>query len=437
MEITILKNEKTVKWIVGVLRFALGAVFIFSGFVKAIDPWGTIYKITEYLSVLGFESQLSLTIFFTFSLAIFEFVIGVLLFAGCYRRVAPLLGLLSMVVMLPLTLYIAVTDNIADCGCFGDAVHLSNWATFWKNIAITAGLVYLLIYNKRLINIYGVAVQWGVIAFSFVFVGIILLEGYFNQPLLDFRPFKIGTTLAEYEIDSEEAEYKFIYKKGDVIKEFSMDSIPDDDWEFVDRVSVSGDAGFDSNAVHISVDGEDITSDVITGEGDQIILLFPDLDNVEISYTFAINEIYDLAKAHDVDFVALTSSDDDAIEEWRDLSMAAYDMYLIDDSVLKQIARGNPAIVYLKDGIIQWKRTLQSISVKQFEKDAIDMNLIVKKSDNKKSLYLYTGFYLFFMIFLLIINRMHKVFKIKEYLIKENQNKSVPLHSDKKEINQK
>ena len=112
-------------------------------------------------------------------------------------------------------------------------------------------------------------------------------------------------------------------------------------------------------------------------------------------------------------------------------------MYLIDDSVLKQIARGNPAIVYLKDGIIQWKRTLQSISVKQFEKDAIDMNLIVKKSDNKKTLYSYTGLYLFFMIFLLIINRTHKVFKIKEYLIKENQNKSVPLHSDKKEINQK
>lgn len=436
MEIAILKNNKTIKCIVGVLRLFLGAVFIFSGFVKAIDPWGTFYKITEYFSAFGWDGLLSLATFFTFALAIFEFVMGVLLFAGCYRRVAPLLVLLSMAIMLPLTFYIAVTDCVADCGCFGDAVHLSNWATFWKNVVITAGLIFLLRYNKKLINFYGIAVQWVVVAFSFVFVVSILLEGYFNQPLLDFRPFNVGTPLIENEAENQEEEYKFIYKKDDITKEFSVDSLPGDDWEFVDRVGMSG-YEFDSNSVHISIDGEDITSEVISGEGEQIILLFPDLDDVEISYTFTINEIYDLAKANNVDFVALTSAGDEAIAEWRDLSMAAYDMYLIDDSVLKQIARGNPAIIYLKDGVIQWKRTLQSISVKQFEKDAIDMNTIVKKSDDKKTLYSYTGLYLFLMILLLIINRTHKVFKIKEYLIKENQNKSVPLHSDKKEINQK
>ena len=437
MEITILKNEKFLKWTTGVLRVLAGAVFIFSGFVKAIDPWGTFYKINEYLTVLGLDGLLSLSTFFSFALAIFEFVLGVLLLAGCYRRVAPLLLLLSMLVMLPLTLYIAVTGNVADCGCFGDAVHLSNWATFWKNVVLTAILVYLLIYNKKLINFYGVAVQWVVVLFSFVFALTVLSEGYFSQPLLDFRPFKTGTKLVPANDEEDDAEYRFVYEKDGVVKEFGMDSIPGDDWNFVERINLSGDSETDINGLHVSMDGEDITEDVILNEGDQIILLFPDLDEVEISYTFAINEIYDLAKAHGVDFIGLTSANDEAIAEWRDLSMAAYDMYLIDDSVLKQIARGNPAIVYLRDGVIIWKRALQSLSVQQFEQDAIEMNLIVKDRDSAKVLFSYAGIFVLLMILLLAVNRSHKVFKFKEYLDKENQNKTVPLQSDKKETNQK
>lgn len=144
-----------------------------------------------------------------------------------------------------------------------------------------------------------------------------------------------------------------------------------------------------------------------------MILLFPNLDDVDISYTFVINEMYDLAQSHGVNFLALTSADDATISDWKDLSMAAYQMYTIDDSVLKQIARGNPAVVYVNNGVIVWKRSLQSIPISQFENDMNDMSAIHRPLDDKKTLWSDITLYLGLMLALLAINRTHKLFKIK------------------------
>ncbi|MEF9923810.1 MAG: DoxX family protein [Muribaculaceae bacterium] len=424
-------NKKRCRWIVAILRLFIGSVFIFSGFVKGIDPWGSIYKFAEYISSFGFSNFEPFLLFMAMSVAIFEFIFGVFVLLGCYRKIAPMLLLIVMFVMLPLTFYISITDNVNDCGCFGDAIVISNWATFIKNIFITLALVYLCFYNKRLKNIYGVSVQWLVCLFTFSYIMVICFIGYFYQPLIDFRPYKVGTKIAstlEEEINSD--NYLFVYEKDGIKKDFSMDSLPDETWNFVERKEIKSHSLPKIEGISIFENDEDITSKVLSSEGEQIILLFPNLKEVDISSTYMINEICDFAKTYGINVIGLTSASKNAIAEWNDLSMASYKLYVIDDSELKAIARGNPAIVYVKDGIIEWKQSLQSISSERLLSEANTFSQIIEKADNGKVLTYINIAYIISLTILLLINRTHKVIKFKAPTGKKNQNKDVNLQQN-------
>ncbi|WP_301904450.1 MauE/DoxX family redox-associated membrane protein, partial [uncultured Duncaniella sp.] len=135
--------------LVWLFRILVGATFIVSGFAKSIDPWGSFYKISEYFDVWGWDIPHALVVLGAFALGCSEFVLGCLLFFGCYRRVGVWLMMLMMCFMLPLTLYIAIASPVADCGCFGDFLVISNNATFVKNIFLTLMLVYLIMFNAR------------------------------------------------------------------------------------------------------------------------------------------------------------------------------------------------------------------------------------------------------------------------------------------------
>ena len=180
-----------------VLRLLVGAVFVLSGFAKAIDPWGTVYKLADYVGILHLESFAPLVTFGAFALPVVETVLGVFILLGLYRRFAPILLTAMMAVMTLLTFYLAVTDRMADCGCFGEVIVLSNWATFLKNVVLMAATIVLLKYNRRAKNVYGVGVQWVVWALTMMFTMMIEYYGYVYQPMLDFRPFKVGTKLYE------------------------------------------------------------------------------------------------------------------------------------------------------------------------------------------------------------------------------------------------
>ncbi|MDE7475120.1 MAG: DoxX family membrane protein, partial [Duncaniella sp.] len=135
--------------LVWLCRLLVGGTFVLSGFVKSIDPWGSFYKIAEYIDVWGLDIPSSFEVLGAFALGGFEFVAGFLVMFGCYRRAGVWLLLLMMAFLLPLTLYIVVADPVADCGCFGDFIILSNTATFVKNIVLTLLLVYLALFNTR------------------------------------------------------------------------------------------------------------------------------------------------------------------------------------------------------------------------------------------------------------------------------------------------
>lgn len=189
------RHPKLIIWITWLLRIAVGGTFIFSGFVKAIDPWGTLYKLEEYLNVMGLPLWHSIVVAGTFLLCSVEFVAGTMLLAGCYRKSSPWIVFAIMCVMLPLTLWIAVANPVADCGCFGDFLIISNWATFWKNVALMAGVIWLLKFNRYSRCIISPALQWIAFLATLIFIGYIEVEGYLFQPLIDFRPYKVGGPL--------------------------------------------------------------------------------------------------------------------------------------------------------------------------------------------------------------------------------------------------
>ena len=416
------KGEKWCKVLTTLMRLVVGGVFIFSGFTKAVDPWGTCYKITDYLNAMGLESWTSTALIIAVALAALEFVLGMCLALGTYRRSSPIIALLLLLVMTPLTLWLAVTDAVRDCGCFGDALHLSNWATFGKNLLLLLGSIYLLLFNTSLRGIYGPAVQWIVSGLSFALVMGVAYYGYFYQPLIDYRPYPVGTQLVssvvEDDDEASEDDFIFIYSKDGVEHEFTIDSLPDeeDGWEYVTRYhanrphgKVIMQNGNANNSIAImDQDGNDVTVDVLGSNRRMVLLLFPDLDQVGVVNSFALNELTDAALVADAEVVGLTPATQEQIAQWQDVSMASYPIYNMDDSELKMVARGNPAVVYLEDGAIKWKRTLSSLDNVEQPVELSDMG---NDYDADKILTSLMLTFLAALLAVLVVNRSHLVIK--------------------------
>ncbi len=415
------KGEKWCQWLTVLMRLTVGGVFIFSGFTKGVDPWGTYYKITDYLMAMGLDSWAGTALFIAVALAALEFMLGVAIAVGAYRRSSLLLALLLMLVMTPVTLWLAVTNAVPDCGCFGDALHLSNWATFGKNLLLVLGIIYLLMFNKSLRGVYGPAVHWMVMAVSFAFIMAVAYYGYFVQPLIDYRPYPVGTPLvsqaAEESDEQGEDDFIFVYSRDGQEQEFSIDSLPDEDdgWEYVTRYHARRPKGRviyqgadDHGIAIIGQDGENVTDELLADSHRTLLLLFPDLPQVSGAESFTMNEIADAAFVNGTSIIGLTPATAQEIEHWKDYSMATYPIYNMDDSELKMIARGNPAVVYLRDGVISWKRTLSSLNDVEMPNNFGELETDYDPDAIMTTLLL---IYLAALLGVLVLNRSHLVFK--------------------------
>lgn len=347
------------------LRLCVGAVFIMSGLVKMIDLWGFVFKIEEYLAVWHLSQPRTIVFMAAMFISGYEFVLGVLLAMGCYKRVAPWGLMLTMAVMLPLTAYLWVADPVSDCGCFGDFWKISNAATFWKNVAITVALGLLLKWNARLKeSLFNPAIQWMVGAWVSLYAIIIGLYGYNAQPMADFRAFPVGTPLVA-EGNGDDGGFMLLYEKDGERKAFSLDALPDSTWEFVDRVPMADGGNGKVNGGDFAVfddNGNDVTSDVIGGEGMQLLLVVPEPRRAGVTFSYAVNEIYEYADSVGIPFVALLGTTTDGLSRWRDNAMADYQCYSVDDTQLKELSRGNVSLVILKDGKVESKTTLSSMN---------------------------------------------------------------------------
>lgn len=351
---------------VWLFRILTGVTFIVSGLSKMIDVWGFVYKIEQYLAVWEMPQPRSLVLAVAMALSGIEFLLGFFMATGCYKRTSAWLMSLIMLGMLPLTLYIWIADPVSDCGCFGDFLVISNFATFLKNVALAAMLVYLLFNNHKVSGLFTAYSQWLVAFVAFLYILAIGLFGYHVQPLIDFRPYKVGTPLLgdDSPADAEE-QFVFIYEKEGERHEFGEDELPDSTWTFVDRKE-AGNVARDDRAFAVFDGDDDVTAEVLAPDSLQVLLLIPELDNIDVSSTYLINEMNRYVESRGGKMTGIVGGDDEELEYWRDISMASYDLFTAESTAIKEIARGNVAVVYLKDGIIQWKRSLNSIDSDTF-----------------------------------------------------------------------
>lgn len=350
------------------MRVIVGAVFIVSGIAKLIDLWGTVFKIEDYMAVWGIDVPRTVVMMGGLALSTFEFSAGLLLLGGCYRRVVTWGLMACMSFMLPLTLYIWIADPVSDCGCFGDFWIISNGATFFKNVVLTAMIVYLMKYNKRVGGLFSAPIQWIVGTVILFYCISVALIGYNIQPMVDFRQFKVGEPLLDDVADESAENIVFRYSRDGVIKDFGAYELPDesDGWTFVERVEPER-RDTRQLAVYDPSTGDDVTMDYLVGADSLLLLVIPEPARADLSYTYTINELADRVMMDGGSFVALLATGDRGIERWKDHSMASYPCLEVDDTQLKELSRGVMSMVWVTDDTIRWKRTVASINLDKTE----------------------------------------------------------------------
>lgn len=346
-----------------VCRFSLALVFVFSGFVKAVDPLGTLYKIQDYLAAFGWTEYFPdfLPFLVAILLGIVEFCLGVYLFFGIRRKITPRALVLVMAFMTPLTLWLAIDNPVSDCGCFGDAVTLSNWQTFWKNVFLLIGAVTVLKWRRRIFPLVTTRLDWVIGLYSFLFVFVLTCYCYYRLPLFDFRPYYVGANIRKgMEIpEGEKAtvyETLFVMEKGGVQKEFVTDNYPDSTWTFVDTRLVVKEEGYEPPIKDFFIlrqeDGEDITEQILNDDNYTFLLIAHQLNMADDSNIDLINELYDYSLEHGYSFYCLTSSTDEDILKWQDSTGAEYPFCLADNTMLRTMIRSNPGLMLLKNGTV-------------------------------------------------------------------------------------
>ncbi len=340
-------------------RYLGGIVFIFSGFVKAIDPVGSQIKFSDYLSAAGVAMDDRILLVAAMLLCALEFITGIMLITGSFYRIAVYLYSFFMVVFTPLTLILAIYEPVSDCGCFGDAIHLTNWETFFKNVLLFAiALVLLKTLRKYSPPQGSFSINIMLAGSTLIFFFLFMAYNIRYLPVMDFRPYKTGTSIPESMTVPENAPHDvfditLIYEKDGIRREFSLDNYPEGDttWRFVDQRSILVSRGYvpPVKDFHIStIEGREITDYLLYDTGYSILMISHNLDkankkDLERGFATGFNLAYS-----DISFYVVTSTTRQATEKY----LNGLQFCTADGTLLKTIIRSNPGYLLLKDGTI-------------------------------------------------------------------------------------
>ena len=387
--------------VVNVCRFVLAATFIFSGYVKAIDPLGTLYKLKDYAAAMSLNGLLPdwVLVGVAIALGALEFALGVFMLFAVRRHVVSRIMLAFMAAMTVLTLWIFVADPVKDCGCFGDALKLTNGETLLKNIVLSACAALVAWRPVDMARFISRSNQWIVRYYTVAYIVITSVYCLYTLPIFDFRPYHVGKNIKQgMEIpegaEQPEFESTFLLRKNGETREFTLDNYPDSTWEYVDTRTVQTKKGYEP-PIHdfalTSCDtGEDITEQVLTKKGYTFLLVSPRLAVADDSNFGDIDQIYEYAEENGADFYCVTASANDEIERWRDLTGAEYQFCNADETTLKTMIRSNPGLMLLKDGTIigKWSHNalpqtddltapLQQLTIGKAQNDSTTERLLI------------------------------------------------------------
>ena len=348
-------------------RILIGITFIFSGFVKAVDPTGSAIKFGDYISFFGMESLMGLMMPAAFIVAALEFLTGLHLLLGIRIRTFSVLALIFMVIFTPLTLYIAIDNPVTDCGCFGDAVKLTNWQTFFKNIIIFIPALYLFLKRKDFID--EVPVFKKLLLTLFFTFGILGVSYYSLEhlPIIDFRPYHIGSNINEgmsIPEGAEQPEYEttFLMEKDGVQKTFTAENYPytDSTWVFVSNETKVIKEGYEP-PIHDFVlnnsEGIDQAQNILNDENPVLLVVSYQINKGEWNNGNEENIIALKNKLYEqgVKTYFLTASSDEEITKFEFDGDGGFEYLNADETMLKTVVRSNPGLVLLQKGNVMGK----------------------------------------------------------------------------------
>jgi hypothetical protein len=348
-----------------IIRVLTGLVFIFSGLVKGIDPLGSAYKFHDYFQAFNLEFLQFLTLPLSIGLSTLELITGFSLFSGTRQKAGIWSAALLIILFTPLTLVLAISNPVSDCGCFGDAIHLTNWQTFFKNLVLFL-MIALLFFTRKNIKVANPPFkEWFLIGFVSVLMIVFCLSNLKYLPVVDFLPYKPGVNIPEKMNIPEDApgnvyETTFIYEKYGSQKEFTLDDYPADDtsWVFVDQKSVLIKKGYEPPIHDFSLtttDNEDLTDRVLRDQGYSLLMISQKLDKADVKdiETGFQKGIHCLT--NDIAFYVLTASGSEEIKSYEN----GLQFCMTDEITLKTMVRSNPGYVLIRDGTIigKWSKS--------------------------------------------------------------------------------
>jgi hypothetical protein len=347
-------------------RWTIGSLFVFSGLVKGIDPIGLGYKLTDYLEALHLTALEFLVVPGSFLLPFFEFAVGITLLTGVMLRLSTKLAFVFMLFFTPLTLYIALKNPVTDCGCFGDALVISNWQTFYKNIVLILIAILLVISRKNLLLIASDKIRKIVLYIFLSAYVMVVYWSYNHEPVLDFRPYKTGVNITEGMSTPEGAPtdvyqntYHYRNLKSNEIKTFSDRDYPWQDtiqWKFESMdPPLLIKKGYRPPIHDFSIqtiDQNDVTDFYLQDSLYTFFVIAYDLGKSHHQMQNKLNALANFAKQKGYHFIGLTSTTGDALREFKEEQHPEYDLMFTDQITLKTIIRSNPGLILIKKGTI-------------------------------------------------------------------------------------
>lgn len=394
-------------------RFIAGFVFIFSGLVKGIDPMGSMYKFIDYFTAFHLDALEPLAYILGIILCTAEFIIGFAILTGLRIKIASWGLLIFMAVFTPLTLFLAISDPVDDCGCFGDAIHLTNWQTFYKNIIISVFVILVFINRKKYRTLSKPFYEWLILAA--VTAAFIMFIHYNKKhlPLADFRPYSRGTDIAaDMSIPegapTDEYETILIYEKEGKQEEFTLENYPSDDstWVFVDSKTKLISKGYTPPIHDFSLttpDGRDLTNIILEDKDFNLFMLSTDFAEADPDIVTKGIEAGLECQEHGIGFYILSSS----VPDFADNS-DTFNILFVDETTLKTIIRSNPGFMSIKEGIITAKWAGRDLPARKKIAGIIKNSYPVKEEkDSIVLILLLTGvLFISFMINFILIKQL-------------------------------
>jgi len=341
------------------VRILLGLVFIFSSFVKGIDPMGTSYRVQDYLANFGWGFLMPHALAVSYVVILSEFLLGIGFFFKIFFKKAMWLMLVMLTFFTVLTFFDATKDLVPDCGCFGDAIKLSNWATFYKNVVLLGLNIFIIVNARRMVSRPPRFFPQLLFLLALGFIFFEFMNYNLNHlPVIDFRNWKVGENMKPSGLNKVKTYVTYENIKTGQTKEFLFPNYPWKDstwlaqWKFV---SQRVDDSQVHRKYHLVVEdslGIDHAKAIFENPNPQFILFSYNL-NLGNSKGFQKAAVLaSFFKPKDVSLVLITASDWKTISQYEKSFHLNIPAYQADETELKAIIRSNPGLMLMKNGVI-------------------------------------------------------------------------------------